>query len=48
MDKDLDNSLEENNKSVKETKTDNNNTKSRQSDIHENSIDEEEEYSEEN
>lgn len=48
MDKDLDNSMEEKNKSVKETKTDNNDIKSRQSDINENSKDEEEEYSEEN
>ena len=39
MDKDLDNSMEEKNKSVKETKTNNNDTKSRQSDINENSKD---------
>ena len=48
LDKDLDNSTEEINKSVKETKTDNDDTKSRQSDIHDKSKVEEEENSEEN
>lgn len=49
LDKDLDNSIEEKNKSVKETKTDNNNdTKSNKSDIHEKTNVEEEENSEDN